>query len=595
MKRHNFCSIFCFFAFLTIQTVFLLGSIQVTYGQQHWYQSQSDWNGYNRLHFQIAQRDAYLVTPKIPAEGNPWIWRARFPDFHAQADIQLLAEGYHVAYVNVAGLYGGPQAMEIADAFFAFLTDQRQLSKKPILEGVSRGGLFVYNWAARHPNQVACIYCDTPVLDFKSWPAGKGTGIGAKNEWQQCLTTYGLDEESAVKFNGNPVDNFQSIVAANIPILHIVSENDQVVPPAENTYLLQKRMDASGHKIKIISVPEGTPQSNGHHFTHPEPETVVNFIKSNSLISATSSQRMALLTSAKRILFLGDSITFSGEYVANFEAWLVSKELENSPVIINVGLPSETVSGLSEDGHAGGNFPRPDLHERLDRVLNVTKPDLIFACYGINCGIYQPFDLDRFQKYQEGIVELNKKALAIGAKIIFITPATFDDQQAKKAFSYNEVLDQYSAWLMEQSIQNQWNVIDLHSGMNHLLASARKADPTFTFQPDAVHPNAQGHWAMTRQMIRWFGDVDTAKAPSAIQMFANAPVGEKLIATIRQRQLLQRDAYLSAAKHKRPGIAAGLPVSQAEAKALELDSQIQDLWKATTADDKFRKDQQPNE
>ena len=30
-------------------------------------------------------------------------------------------------------------------------------------------------------------------------------------------------------------------------------------------------------------------------------------------------------------------------------------------------------------GHAGGAFPRPDLHERLHRVLEKTKPDLVFA------------------------------------------------------------------------------------------------------------------------------------------------------------------------------------------------------------------------
>jgi hypothetical protein len=29
------------------------------------------------------------------------------------------------------------------------LTKQRDLAAKPALEGVSRGGLFVYNWAAR--------------------------------------------------------------------------------------------------------------------------------------------------------------------------------------------------------------------------------------------------------------------------------------------------------------------------------------------------------------------------------------------------------------------------------------------------------------
>ena len=58
--------------------------------------------------------------------------------------------------------------------------------------------------------------------------------------------------------------------------------------------------------------------------------------------------------SARRVLFLGDSITAAGPYVANFDTWLVAQKRPQTPVVINAGLPSETVSGLSEEGHAGG-------------------------------------------------------------------------------------------------------------------------------------------------------------------------------------------------------------------------------------------------
>ena len=52
---------------------------------------------------------------------------------------------------------------------------------------------------------------------------------------------------------------------------------------------------------------------------------------------------------------------------------------------------------------ADGEFSRPDLHERIERVLTRTKPDLIIACYGMNDGIYYPFGADRFEKYREGM------------------------------------------------------------------------------------------------------------------------------------------------------------------------------------------------
>src|ERR1044072_9164195 len=60
-----------------------------------------------------------------------------------------------------------------------------------------------------------------------------------------------------------------------------------------------------------------------------------------------------------RIVFLGDSITYSGQYAELVEAYFVTRFPDRHLELLNLGLPSETVSGLSEEGHAGGKFPRP--------------------------------------------------------------------------------------------------------------------------------------------------------------------------------------------------------------------------------------------
>ena len=124
----------------------------------------------------------------------------------------------------------------------------------------------------------------------------------------------------------------------------------------------------------------------------------------------------------KRVVFLGNSITYAGQYVTAIDVYYRT-HYPNQPIeFINVGLPSETVSGLSEAGHADGKFPRPDLHERLERVLAQTKPDLVFASYGMNDGIYLPFDETRFQQYKEGIEWLHNEVVKTGASIIHLTP-----------------------------------------------------------------------------------------------------------------------------------------------------------------------------
>jgi len=293
-------------------------------------------------------------------------------------------------------------------------------------------------------------------------------------------------------------------------------------------------------------------------------------------IGAAEPTPKELLEQSQRVVFLGDSITAAGQYVADFDAWLLARRMPNAPKIIDAGLPSETVSGLSEEGHAGGAFPRPDLHERLDRVLKLTRPDLVVACYGMNCGIYEPFDEGRFERYRQGITRLKKQVEAAGAKLILVTPPCYDDKRAPKAFSYNQVLDRYSDWLIGQR-KAGWTVIDLHGPMTKEVERRRAADPDFTFQPDGVHPNDAGHWFIAQQLIRAFGDEQAAEAATPQALLAARGLPETLLALVQQRVNVLRDAYVAAAGHKRPGVAKGLPIEEAEEQAQALSERIEQV------------------
>ena len=190
-------------------------------------------------------------------------------------------------------------------------------------------------------------------------------------------------------------------------------------------------------------------------------------IASNGLTAAspdkTESTLRQLLIESDRVVVLGDSITFSGHWVSYLTCWM--ETAGTSARVIDMALPSETVSGLSENGHAGGKFPRPDLHERLDRVLRISRPNVVLACYGMNCGIYQPFDTERFTKFREGITRLHEKVEGVGAQIIHLTPPVYDQRPDKRgpagSTDYDAVLEQYSKWLLSKR-QNGWIVIDIH-------------------------------------------------------------------------------------------------------------------------------------
>ena len=297
-----------------------------------------------------------------------------------------------------------------------------------------------------------------------------------------------------------------------------------------------------------------------------------------ALCSTTSAADKPLLDGVKRVVFLGDSITYAGQYVEFVEAWFRTRQPGQSIEFLDIGLPSETVSGLSEDGHAGGKFPRPDLHERLERVLAKSKPDLVVACYGMNCGIYLPFAEERLAKYRDGLERLRKACAAHGAKVLHVTPPTFDEVKGGKP-GYGNTLDRYSEWLLDQR-KAGWDVVDLHAPMNRYLAEQRAKDPKFFLAGDGVHCNETGHWLIAKQVLLHLGAKDVATAADAKVMLAAHPNGDAVLKLVQQRQRMLKDAWLTDTKHIRPGMKAGLPLAEAQAKAAELEELIAEAAKA---------------
>ena len=235
---------------------------------------KSLFHSYNRYDFEHNGRKCIVVTPRTVANGKPWVWRARFFGHEPQTDIAFLERGFHIAYVDVAGLFGSPDAVDMWDKFYNYLTERHGFAKKVVLEGMSRGGLIVYNWAAKNPTRVNCIYADAPVCDIKSWPGGKGKGKGSPTDWEKCLKVYGLTEEDAMAAKINPIDKLESLAKVRVPLLHVVGDADEIVPVEENTAILEKRYKTYGGPIKVIHK-----KGIGHHpHSLEDPKPIVDFI-----------------------------------------------------------------------------------------------------------------------------------------------------------------------------------------------------------------------------------------------------------------------------------------------------------------------------
>jgi hypothetical protein len=223
------------------------------------------WKGFTIHDFKVNGNSCKLVVPDKAAPARPWVWRARFFGHEPQTDIALLKLGFHVAYANVGGLYGAPQAVKKWNDFHKYVTTEHKLAAKPALEGMSRGGLIIFNWAAANPDKVSCIYGDAPVCDIRSWPGKKGVG---------CMKVYGITVEQLPDFKENPVDHLAPLAKAKVPIMIVAGAADKVVPIKDNALVIQERYKKLGCEIILISKP-----GVGHHpHSLKDPKPIVDFI-----------------------------------------------------------------------------------------------------------------------------------------------------------------------------------------------------------------------------------------------------------------------------------------------------------------------------
>ena len=262
-----------------ILSIFIAGAISHAQGEQSttnkpvWDGKKTSFHGFDQYNFPLEGIACRVVIPKKIADGKPWVWRARFFGHEPHFDIAMLNRGYHLVYCDVAGLFGNTEAVSRWNKFYNYLRFEHLFSDRVILEGMSRGGLIIYNWAAKNPGKVAAIYADAPVMDFKSWPKINPT----------ILKVYRFkNEQEAKAYKGNPVDNLAPLAKAGIPIIHVVGMDDKVVPVSENTQVAERRYKKMGGTFKVIRK-----KGIGHHpHSLKDPSPIVEFVTSQGQGSA---------------------------------------------------------------------------------------------------------------------------------------------------------------------------------------------------------------------------------------------------------------------------------------------------------------------
>ena len=451
---------------------------------------KSQWEGFDRYDFICNARRAIVVAPRKVAEGRPWIWRPAFFGAFPSVDKALLEKGFHVAYYDLTHLYGSPRAQRLGTDFYEVMRRYYRLSPKVTLEGFSRGGLFAFNWAANNPDKVACIYVDAPVCDMlyfsENWE---------RDFWKGFLAEWGLTEENAKDFKGNPIDNLAPLAAAGIPVMGVCGDSDKIVPYEKHMKIAAERYRALGGNVEIIL----KPGCDHHPHSLDNAEPVVDFIIRNQpdyqkkqVIHQRGNLTNSYLKFAKEkkgcVAFLGGSITEMRGWRNMIQEDLKQRFPETEFMFIDAGIPST------------GSTPHAFRFE--NDVLQKGMPDLLFVEAAVNDDT-NGFDYIRQTRGMEGIIR-HARTVSPEMDIVMLH------------FIYDPFIPLLDKGIQPQVIMNHESVANHYYVSSINLAeevAQRMRDGEFDWKEfGGTHPAWNGHTyyaaAINRLFdLEWSGDV----------------------------------------------------------------------------------------
>lgn len=341
----------------------------------------TDWHGFRQYRFSVDEIPVIVVAPHEPAAGRPWVWHGEFFGHRPQPDIQLLEAGFHCVDVDLPDQLGSPAAVQKWNRVYQHLTERFGFAPKVGLVGLSRGGLYCYHWAIANPDRVACLYGDAPVVDFRSWPGGKGAGPGSAVDWQRVMQHWSFENEAAaLNYPWIATEHLDGLARAGVPLLHVFGDADEVVPWEENTGVIARRYQELGGLIELIRKP------GVKHHPHglDDPTPIVQFFLRHAVPTAASALRAErvtdtaqvewLETNAPHVRVLGGDDELFGEptdasepaCTSTLATWRLHSPLQAVPTLVRVLMPSDM---KPTETNAFGSVESPVEGERIRTIV----------------------------------------------------------------------------------------------------------------------------------------------------------------------------------------------------------------------------------
>jgi len=208
------------------------------------------------------------------------------------------------------------------------------------------------------------------------------------------------------------------------------------------------------------------------------------------------------LKSRDRIVFLGDSITHGGHYVASFENALRCLMPEKNLSFFNAGVSGDVAA------HA---------LERLDAEVIAQLPDVVTILLGMNDAGYRAFDEELLAHYRRDMTAIVKRLRAeTEVELVLLSPTYYDERQVAEGRipppGYNDTLIRYGEVCRQLAEEYDGHFVDLNAPLLQATERLRTQDENATLVPDAIHPAEAGGMVMAHAMLRGLLDPPVKRA-----------------------------------------------------------------------------------
>ena len=221
---------------------------------------QTLWNGFACEELEFEGYKAFIVSPEPGTEVGKLVFKTLYWGAFPDIEINLLKNGYHLAYVDRACRVPSKEECDRRARFVQFVSQKHNLNGKCVLVGMSFGGAQAMRFANYHPELVSCIYLDAPVLNYSAFPGKMGDAYREKVWQEEFLSVYpGMKRYQLMNFDEHPINAIDIIQQHKIPVLLVWGTQDTTVDYKEHGLLMEQAYEGSD-LLKTVRV-----VNRGHH------------------------------------------------------------------------------------------------------------------------------------------------------------------------------------------------------------------------------------------------------------------------------------------------------------------------------------------